>query len=256
MGCGVDEEARWRIEELAERAGVSVYTLRFYQRQRLLPSGEQNGKAKWYGPEHLARLQRIRDLQQQGFSLAAIRVVLHESTAAHVWGLFTAANEERLSRAELIERTGATGELVDGLVAIHALGDPRRSADADRSFDAADVRLLEDVRTLNEAGLPDAVVLDTVRIAVDHLDALGYETQELLFGDRGNWSAEEQEAFGAHLAENIEHVRDAMAWMVRLLQLRSAQRLALASADEADAHPDRRRRTRASGPRGAASRGR
>ena len=57
---------------------LSVYTLRFYQRQRLLPSGEQKQgevvRARAPGAVH-----RIRDLQEQGFSLAAIRVVLDET---------------------------------------------------------------------------------------------------------------------------------------------------------------------------------
>jgi DNA-binding transcriptional MerR regulator len=232
----VSGDARWRIEDLAEKAGVSVYTLRFYQRQRLLPSGEQNGKAKWYGPEHLARLQQIRDLQLRGFSLAAIRVVLDESTAPHVWGLFSAANDEQLSRADLVERTGASEALIDRLVAIGALGDPRREAGSSHVFDAADLRLFGYVTTLRESGLPDSVLVSMVGIAVDHLEALGRETSELLFGEGGGWTADEQEGFRAHLVENIEGVRDAVAWMVRLLQLRSAQRLALSSVDDADAH--------------------
>jgi hypothetical protein len=74
-----------------------------------------------------------------------------------------------------------------------------------------------------------------VEIAVDHLEALGRETSELLFGEGGDWTADEQERFKAHLAENIEGVRDAVAWMVRLLQLRSAQRLALSSVDDGEA---------------------
>ena len=66
----------WRIDELAQRAGVTVDTIRYYAREHLLPPPERSGRHKLYGPEHLDRLTRIRDLQAQRFSLAAIRAVL------------------------------------------------------------------------------------------------------------------------------------------------------------------------------------
>jgi DNA-binding transcriptional MerR regulator len=226
----VDDRGRWRIEELAERAELSVYTLRFYQRQRLLPSGEQNGKAKWYGPEHLARLHRIRDLQEQGFSLAAIRVVLDETAAPGVWGLF-ATDDEHITSRELRERTGVTATMIDELAAIGALGDPRRAATSRRRFDAVDQRLLTNVKMLSDLGLPDSIVVSVVSGTVEHLDALGRHNQDVMFGDAGDWSDEEREGFRARLPENMEHLRDAVAWMVRLLQLRSAQHLLLSSGE-------------------------
>ena len=120
---------------------------------------------------------------------------------------------------------------MDGLVSIGALGDPRRAADASHVFDAADLRLLEHVKTLNDSGLPDAVLVSMVSATVDHLEALSRETSELLFGEEGDWTPEQQDNFKSHLADNIEGVRESVGWMVRLLQLRSAQRLALSSAD-------------------------
>jgi len=227
----VDEHDKWRIEELAERSGVSVYTLRFYQRQRLLPSGEQDGKAKWYGPPHLARLERIRELQAQGFSLAAIRVVLDETAAPNAWGLFTAEHDERLSARELRERTGISASLIEDLRAVGALGDPRRSVRARPSYDATDERLLECVRRLSRLGLPDAIIVSVVKGTVEHLDALGRHNLAVLFGDSGDWSPEERDSFREHLPENMEVLRDGVAWMVRLLQLRSAQRLLMLSGE-------------------------
>ena len=61
-----------RVEELAARADVSVDTIRFYQKRRLLPAPERRGRIAWYGPEHVDRLAQIRDLQQRGFSLAIV----------------------------------------------------------------------------------------------------------------------------------------------------------------------------------------
>lgn len=225
----MDERGRWRIEELAEVSGVSVYTLRFYQRQRLLPAGEQDGKAKWYGPDHLARLRRIRELQDQGFSLAAIRAVLDQGEDPGVWGLFGTANEEHLTRRELSDRTGVSPGLVDALAAVGALGDPRCATSSRRRFDAADERLLGHVRALTALGLPDEIVVSVVEGTVEHLDAIGRHNQDVMFGKAGAWSSAERTRFREQLPEHMDDLRDAVAWMVRLLQLRSAQRLLLSS---------------------------
>jgi DNA-binding transcriptional MerR regulator len=235
----VGEDGRWRIEELAERSGISVYTLRYYQRQRLLPSGEQNGKAKWYGAEHLARLQQIRALQDEGFSLAAIRVVLDESAPPGAWGLFRQHETEHLTARELRDRSGVSGDFVRALADAGALGDPRVSTTTRRRFDSADERLLDVVRSLSELGLPDDIVVSIVTGTLEHLDALGRHNQELLFGDAGTWSAEDRDRFRAQLPEHMDRLRDAVAWMVRLLQLRSAQRLLVSSGSTTD--PGRRR---------------
>src|SRR5215831_5305818 len=72
----MEEEATLRVEDLARAADVSVDTIRFYQKRRLLPPPTRRGRIAWYGPEHVERLARIRDLQRRGFSLALIRRML------------------------------------------------------------------------------------------------------------------------------------------------------------------------------------
>src|SRR6266576_2747641 len=74
MGAGSAPELR--VEDLAGRADVSVDTIRFYQKRRLLPPPTRRGRIAWYGSEHIERLARIRDLQRRGFSLALIRRML------------------------------------------------------------------------------------------------------------------------------------------------------------------------------------
>src|SRR5690554_5221050 len=69
-------EATLRVEDLARAADVSVDTIRFYQKRRLLPPPTREGRIAWYGPHHAERLARIRELQQRGFSLALIRRLL------------------------------------------------------------------------------------------------------------------------------------------------------------------------------------
>jgi len=72
-----------RVEQLSTRAEVSVDTVRYYQSKGLLEPPRREGRIAWYGERHLDRLQRIRDLQRRGFTLAAIaRLVSGELDAA------------------------------------------------------------------------------------------------------------------------------------------------------------------------------
>ena len=63
----------YRIEQLAQAAGVAVDTIRFYQGKGLLSAPRREGRVTWYADEHLERLRRIRSLQQRGFTLTVIR---------------------------------------------------------------------------------------------------------------------------------------------------------------------------------------
>src|SRR2546423_15717774 len=67
-----DHPPTWRVEELARRADTSVDTIRFYQKRRLLAPPTRQGRIAWYGPAHLERLLRIRELRAQGLTLALI----------------------------------------------------------------------------------------------------------------------------------------------------------------------------------------
>ena len=71
-----------RISELARKAGVGVETVRFYQRQGLLPVPRGDAPAgRRYGAEDLHRLRYIRQAQAAGFTLAEIAelIELHHS---------------------------------------------------------------------------------------------------------------------------------------------------------------------------------
>jgi len=60
------------VEELAEHAGVSRCTVRYYVQRGLLPAPLGLGRGKHYTEVHLARLVRIRELQEAGVPLDAI----------------------------------------------------------------------------------------------------------------------------------------------------------------------------------------
>lgn len=86
------------IEELAERVGVPVRTIRFYISEGLLPGPEGRGRAATYGEGHLVRLRLVRRLAEQHVPLADIGERLSELGLEDVRALL--AEEER-RRADL-----------------------------------------------------------------------------------------------------------------------------------------------------------
>ena len=75
------------IGELAALSGLSHDTLRFYERQGLLPALRTAKGYRRYAPEAAARLTLIRLAQGLGFSLAEIREVLSQMDALQDGGL-------------------------------------------------------------------------------------------------------------------------------------------------------------------------
>ncbi len=72
--------ANWKLEELAERAGVSARTVRYYVQRGLLPAPEFHGRDTTYNEAHLLRLRAIRKLQERFLPLDAIESELATAT--------------------------------------------------------------------------------------------------------------------------------------------------------------------------------
>ena len=66
------------IGELAEAAGVTRRTIRYYTSLGLLPPGQPDGARRLYGPEHLERLRLIRAMTDDFLPLDEIRRRLTE----------------------------------------------------------------------------------------------------------------------------------------------------------------------------------
>ncbi|MEA2548413.1 MAG: hypothetical protein QOE42_1011 [Chloroflexota bacterium] len=64
---------RYSLTQLADLAGVTPRTVRYYLAQGLLPAVGQSGPGSKYDPGHLARLRLIRRLQGEHLPLAEIR---------------------------------------------------------------------------------------------------------------------------------------------------------------------------------------
>jgi DNA-binding transcriptional MerR regulator len=72
-----DAPARRRIGEIAQQAGVTTRTLRYYQEMGLLEPGHSPGGSRRYTDADAARLRRIIELRSvMGFDLERIREIL------------------------------------------------------------------------------------------------------------------------------------------------------------------------------------
>jgi DNA-binding transcriptional MerR regulator len=77
FSCVTDvTDTQLTIDELARRTGLTVRNIRAHQSRGLLPPPDVRGRTGYYGPEHVARIELIRELRAEGFNLEAIRRLL------------------------------------------------------------------------------------------------------------------------------------------------------------------------------------
>src|SRR4051794_30765472 len=185
----------WRIDDLAHRADLTVDTVRFYQREGLLPAGVRVGRSKQYGPEHLDRIQQIRDLQARRFSLAAIKALLESERHDLVDGIFAGEGGLSYSLEDLVERSALDAALIDRLRGIGLLRDPAEFGRA--AYDATDLDMLRATAELGRHGLPADVLVELASIYVDGVESMQREVMALFSGARGErvWSPSELTAF-------------------------------------------------------------
>ncbi len=150
---------QWRVEDLARRADLSVDTIRFYQKRRLLPPPERSGRVAWYGPEHLERLGRIRELQGRGLTLALIGRILDgdlDATDAPLAAAVARADaegpEEFLTLGQLAARSGVPVDLLEAVARENLL--VARVHDGEARFTTADIAIVQQGLGLLQQGLP------------------------------------------------------------------------------------------------------
>lgn len=173
------------VEQLAERVGLSVRTVRFYASRGLIPSPRREGRNGYYGADHIARLELVRELQAHGFTLQAIEGYLEripadatpEQVALHRTLLAPWMPElpESLTREALEKRAGRTlGD--DDLELLKALG-VLEATPVDDVYRVAPAHLAVGISFL-DAQLPVNAALLTRRIITEHGTALAAELTE------------------------------------------------------------------------------
>jgi DNA-binding transcriptional MerR regulator len=154
------------IDELAHRTGMTVRNVRAHQSRGLLPPPTLRGRTGYYGPEHIARIEQIRDLQAEGFNLEGIRKLLESAGGeGHEVLRFTQALREpfdepgrEITAADLAERWGVADpkllERAQKLGLIRPLGDDW--------FEEVSPRLAHAGEELQALGLDVEAALDVV----------------------------------------------------------------------------------------------
>ena len=126
------------IEEVSRVTGMTVRNIRAHQTRGLLPPPLVRGRTGFYGSEHVARLELIREMQGSGFNLKAIKQLLEmtpdgaSEEVLHLERLLMAPWEEETSEivdlAELQQRFGAdpkSAKKAEDLGLVVPIGDGR-----------------------------------------------------------------------------------------------------------------------------------
>jgi DNA-binding transcriptional MerR regulator len=172
------------IDQLAERSGMSVRTIRFYAGRGLIQPPQLRGRTGLYGPEHLARLELIGELSALGFTLAAIERYLervpHDAGAA----------ELALQRALLTPWVPEQLEDVDRADLDRRAGRPVDDTELDALAAIGVVEILDDGRVrlhgglgpgleMLDSGLPTHLLRDSHQIIAKHTAALAEDLMAL-----------------------------------------------------------------------------
>ena len=164
----------YRVEELAQAAGLRVDTLRFYQARSLLPAPARRGRVAVYGDAHLERLRRVRELQREGFKLAQIARILAGPEAADRELLLALARErvgERtLTREELAAEAGVPEPLLRAAESAGLL--EAVVVDGEESFGESELEMARAGLALLESGFPLQKLLTHAMAHAEHVQEI------------------------------------------------------------------------------------
>jgi adenylate cyclase len=144
------------LQQAAERAGVSVGTLRRWTREGLIPQYD----GEW-SPGAVSHARIVARLRERGHSLQDIRRATEQGRLAFGFmdELFPSDADGSYTVSQAARETGLEPALVERVVA--ALGVHPSQPD---SLSAADVQLLRYVAAVLSAGLPLVAMLQLVRV--------------------------------------------------------------------------------------------
>ncbi len=219
-----------RIDDLARDCGLTVDTIRFYQREGLLPPAERVGRTKVYGAVHRERLEQIRDLQQRRFSLAAIKAILDTDRPGIVDVIFAGSGADA-SFDEVVERSGVDPVLADRLRDSGLLRDP---AEFGRSgYDGSDLGVLRAVADLARLGIPPDVIVELSTIYTEGVERMQSQVLELFAGKRGpGWKDDDElRTFQLDAAAAARELHPTVTRLVEYVHQRTLQRLALGAIE-------------------------
>jgi DNA-binding transcriptional MerR regulator len=209
MSDPADVTAEMTLDDLTERVGLSVRTIRFYTTKGLIPPPVRRGRSGYYSADHVARLELVRELQAHGFTLSAIegymaRIPAHatpETIALHRTLLAPWMPEmpETISRKELVRRAGRPLSDED-LATLNVLGIVYPTKQG--KFQVAVAHLSMGVALL-DVGLPQETAIAAQEIFAAHGRAIAEELTDLF--KEQVWPAyREQGLSPEHVREIVE----------------------------------------------------
>jgi len=222
-----EESGGWRIDDLARRTSLTVDTIRFYQREGLLQPAARVGRTKEFGPDHLARLERIRELQTKRFSLAAIRALLDADRGADlVEEVFAGDIGVSYTLEELIQKSGINEKTVAVLRSERLLRDPAEFGQS--TYDANDLDMIRAVGELSRLGIPNPILIELARIYVDGVESMQSQVVEIFSGQSPtSLTPEEFVEFRSNADSAAHSLYPLFTRVVEYLHKRTTQRLAL-----------------------------
>jgi len=180
-------EEQMTIDALARRTGMTVRNIRAHQSRGLLPPPEVRGRTGYYGADHVARIELIREMQGDGLNLEAIRRFLEGVGGSSAEALdFTRAARapfedeasEIIESTELTERWRGQGrkgeelfERAQALGLIRAIGDGR--------YELISPRLAQAGAELAELGVSPETALDILAKIRRHAQGVSRSFVEL-----------------------------------------------------------------------------
>jgi DNA-binding transcriptional MerR regulator len=225
------------IDELARRTGMTVRNIRAHQSRGLLPPPDVRGRTGYYGGDHIARIELIRELQSDGFKLEAISRLLESAGGSSdevlrftraVKAPFEDEEPQIITPEELAERYGDAGDKAPELLRrAEKLGILRPLAAG--NFAELSPRLARAAAELAALGVSSETALSVAREIRKHADAVAKTFVELFV--REVWKPFEDQGRPEH---DLPRVREAVE---RLRPLASDALLAvfqLAMSDAVD----------------------
>lgn len=165
------------IDELARKIGMTVRNIRAHGSRGLLPPPQLRARTGYYGPEHIARLELIQELQTEGFNLDLIRRLLEGAGGSSSEVLrfkhalsrpFADEQPQVVGIAELIAQWGSADPKM--LMKSLSLGLLRQLPDG--RFEVPSPRLAKAGLELQKLGVPLERSLEFTATVREHADRL------------------------------------------------------------------------------------
>jgi DNA-binding transcriptional MerR regulator len=185
-----DSPNQLTVEQLAALTGMTVRNIRAHQARGLLAPPEVRMRVGYYGPDHIAQLRLIRELQDDGFNLNGIKRLLSDSEGtaerllAFKQALSAAAGAEppqRITLAELGRRFHVSAQEAPQVLAqAERLGVLVRLTDELYEVPSPSLLALAEEGVRNGIALTSA--LDALAEIERHVDSVSHAFVELFLG--------------------------------------------------------------------------